>query len=543
MISTETSKVRYSGNDSTTVFPLTFPFLEDSHLEVIVADENDVQTTLVLDTDYSVSGAGGSSGSVTYPISGEPLPAGHTITINRVVPLKQLTDFENQGGFFAETHEDAFDYVTMALQQMQEELDRSVKVSVTSGESGEDILDSIDEAVADASQYALLAKESAEESEVSNLAAQTAQGLSEAAQTAAEQAQQSAEYAQAQAEIAQAAAEAAASNFPTFEEPLVVKELGTPSNPSSGYRKLYVKTDGNLYVLDSIGNESQVGAGEASVVRGTFTNASLSAGKLTVTHNGGLSAPYTVLVRVVDNTGAEVECPVACSENSFEIDLTDFGTLTGTWGYIYLVDGTTVELQTITINTLTEKTSVVDDDILLIEDSEASNAQKKVKVSTIVEEAQSGMVSAPIGAIVLWGTESAPSGYLLCDGSQVSRTTYADLFAVIGTTFGAGNGSSTFNLPNFKGKVPVGQNSVDSDFNELGETGGAKRHTLSTGEMPSHSHTIDVGYYPSGSGADFGGTPANKTGVSQPASTNTAGGGQAHNNLQPYIVLNYIIKH
>ena len=84
----------------------------------------------------------------------------------------------------------------------------------------------------------------------------------------------------------------------------------------------------------------------------------------------------------------------------------------------------------------------------------------------------------PTGGVTMYGAGSAPSGWLLCDGTAVSRTTYAALFAVISTTYGVGNGSTTFNLPNLKGKVPVGLDSADTAFDVLGETSGSKTHTL-----------------------------------------------------------------
>ena len=93
------------------------------------------------------------------------------------------------------------------------------------------------------------------------------------------------------------------------------------------------------------------------------------------------------------------------------------------------------------------------------------------------------------GLIKVWSTSSAPEGWLIADGREVSRTTYAELFAAIGTTYGAGNGSTTFNLPDMRGKVAVGRDSADTDFNALGKTGGAKTHTLTVAEMPSHTHT------------------------------------------------------
>jgi len=151
------------------------------------------------------------------------------------------------------------------------------------------------------------------------------------------------------------------------------------------------------------------------------------------------------------------------------------------------------------------------------------------------------------GFIQMFAGSTAPTGWLICDGSAVSRTTYADLYAVIGTTYGTGDGSTTFNLPNLKGKVVVGQDSNDTDFDTLGETGGEKTHTLTTNEIPSHYHPY-LGYRANnltfnGSAQYFGTAYASSTTVTTTGgNTSLAGGGQAHNILQPYIVMNYIIK-
>ena len=77
----------------------------------------------------------------------------------------------------------------------------------------------------------------------------------------------------------------------------------------------------------------------------------------------------------------------------------------------------------------------------------------------------------PIGGIIAFDSDTIPSGWLLCDGRAVSRTEYAELFKVIGTKHGSGNGSTTFNLPNPKGRTLVGKDSSDTDFSELGKTG------------------------------------------------------------------------
>ena len=149
--------------------------------------------------------------------------------------------------------------------------------------------------------------------------------------------------------------------------------------------------------------------------------------------------------------------------------------------------------------------------------------------------------AVPAGSIFPYAAASAPTGYLLCDGAAVSRTTYADLFTLVSTTYGAGDGSTTFNVPNLKGKVPVGLDAAQTEFDALAEAGGAKTHTLQTTEIPSHAHAIHLN---SGGGTAQGFANATDAGANTTSSPNTgnAGGGGAHNNLQPYLTVNYIIK-
>lgn len=90
------------------------------------------------------------------------------------------------------------------------------------------------------------------------------------------------------------------------------------------------------------------------------------------------------------------------------------------------------------------------------------------------------------GIISLFAGSTAPSGYLACDGSAVSRDTYSALFAVIGTTYGAGDGSTTFNLPDLSGRVAIGA----STSHAMGTTGGEETHTLTSGELAAHAHEV-----------------------------------------------------
>lgn len=143
------------------------------------------------------------------------------------------------------------------------------------------------------------------------------------------------------------------------------------------------------------------------------------------------------------------------------------------------------------------------------------------------------------GVIKMFAGSIAPTGYLICDGQAVSRTTYAALFAICSITYGAGDGSTTFNIPDLRGNVPVGYKSGDADFGTLGANPGEKTHTLTTNEMPAHGHSTWYAHnFGSGSESPAGGSNTNR----QDATTSTEGGGLAHNNIQPSLVLNYIIK-
>ena len=160
----------------------------------------------------------------------------------------------------------------------------------------------------------------------------------------------------------------------------------------------------------------------------------------------------------------------------------------------------------------------------------------------------------PPGAITAWSTTTAPTGYVLCDGTAYSRTiTYNTLYAVIGTTYGVGDGATTFNVPDLRGRAII---MVDGAANRItaastnggnadtiGGVGGTETHTLITAESPSHTHTL-TDLIATGTGGSTSGivTQTAGTGTQSPVTDSTGGGG-AHSNTQPWIALEYIIKY
>ena len=149
--------------------------------------------------------------------------------------------------------------------------------------------------------------------------------------------------------------------------------------------------------------------------------------------------------------------------------------------------------------------------------------------------------ASPIGAIHMYAASNAPSGWLLCNGTAMSRTTYSNLFVVIGTNYGAGNGSTTFNLPDLRQRFALGAN------NGLGMRGGASAVTLTTNQIPSHTHPIAYDSRTNGSTAgrfarvdDHGYQNSAYSWYANMQATAT-GGGQPHTNMPPYLTVNFII--
>lgn len=189
----------------------------------------------------------------------------------------------------------------------------------------------------------------------------------------------------------------------------------------------------------------------------------------------------------------------------------------------------------------------------LVKTSSGAGDENKIAILNASGNFDTGFTGLATGMISPYAGSAAPTGWLLCYGQAVSRTTYADLYTIISTTYGVGDGSTTFNLPDMRGRFPLGKDNMGgSSANRavhaqaviLGGSAGAETHTLTTDELASHNHAMtpllfsdNVTSTPAVQTAPL----ANKTG-STSITTASAGSNAAHNNMPPYITLNYIIK-
>jgi microcystin-dependent protein len=185
-------------------------------------------------------------------------------------------------------------------------------------------------------------------------------------------------------------------------------------------------------------------------------------------------------------------------------------------------------------------------------------------------------VSPPTGCVLPFAGLILPGGWLWCDGALVSRTTYAALFAAISTLYGVGDGNTTFGLPDLRGRAPHGQDNFAANSpaglgdagrlagGAMAAVGGSETHTLTTAQIPAHSHAmtaagnhahlvggsnlIQIRYASSAEGLQSGSNGTRVTGTDMDGAGNhthpisNAGGGAAHPNMPPYILMNYIIK-
>lgn len=189
-------------------------------------------------------------------------------------------------------------------------------------------------------------------------------------------------------------------------------------------------------------------------------------------------------------------------------------------------------------------------DLIPFADVSDSNNTKKTTIQGILD-----LVSGvPIGTVLDYAGATAPTNYMFAYGQAISRTTYASLFSAIGIVYGSGDGSTTFNLPDFRGRIGAGRDDMGGSAanritsggsgivgTTLGAAGGAETHTLTVAQLASHTHEQRGGTTGTG-GMRYETTNASATLTNSGIQTVSSGSGQAHQNTQPSIIINKIIR-
>jgi len=251
-----------------------------------------------------------------------------------------------------------------------------------------------------------------------------------------------------------------------------------------------------------------------------------------------------VILRVAGNTGVTIPP----SSNTFVITngTSVYNVAPATFGSAITVEGAATFESTVTVSGAAtfQSTVTIKGDV---------HVSSKVCASAFYGDGLNISGLLPPGVIVPYGVTAAPTGFLLCDGTAVSRSTYSALFAIVSSLYGDGNGSSTFNVPDLRGRflagwdAGAGDNVLTSTAGASGSmivgasianTGGIQAVQLSVAEIPAHAHTYTRYATKEGGNEGGGGVWMNNNTVS----TAEAGGDGAHSNIPPAMILNFIIK-
>lgn len=313
-------------------------------------------------------------------------------------------------------------------------------------------------------------------------------------------------------------------------------------------------TDGNFIV----GNGSTWVAESGSTARASLGLGSIATqASSSVTITGGSITGITDLAVADGGTGAstaaDARTNLSAAKSGANSDITSLAGLTTALSVAQGGTGTTTSTGTGSV-VLSASPTLTGTPVA----PTASQGTNNTQIATTAFVLANG---APSGGLMMWPTSSAPSGWLLCNGQNVSRSTYSALFAVVGTTFGSGDGSTTFTLPDYRNRMPIGAGTTYS----ANSTGGSAdaivvshTHTASVTD-PGHNHLNNSTYnavlrYSSGSGSEAGtdttaGQPDLRTystvidattGIS--VSNSTTGSSGTNANLPPYLGIYFIIK-
>lgn len=516
----------YDGAGTVGPFTVGFRFLANDHLQAIRTDASSVDTVLVLDVDYTVSGAGNSTGSLTLT---NPLPVGEKLTIVRNVPFTQEADYVNNDAFPAESHEKALDLGVMQAQQLRGDLERSIKIPPT---LPVDFDTSLPATIASSPNQVLMVNATGDGiipgPTATDVAGANASALAaQAAAAAAANSEENAATSETNA-AASAAAAALAASSQLWRDVVFKTAADSPVTITSADRgKLFaIDASGGAVVLnlpqisslslatafavgvkktDSSNNAVTITRSGTDTIDGATTKVIVSTGAGTTLIPDTDPAPDTWVTSDFGAIAGNLTDEIFASGVDFTAGTSTSVTLAGNYGSkvnlwvrfdgatqgsdTYTLVGTTLSFNaaipigvakvyvkggaTLAIGTPADLTvstqklidgsvtgqklsdSVVNDlttvsiasgDYVPLADISDSNKKKKAPVSDILA------LAVPAGFVLPFAGATLPTGWLECDGSAVSRATYSALFAAIGTTYGAGNGTTTFNLPELRGE-------------------------------------------------------------------------------------------
>lgn len=501
----DVTKNIYVGNGSTRTFPFTFecPAEHPEYIKVYLMQDDG---TALATSDYQLDM---DARQITYPSSGTALPEGKKLVIMRELPLQQMMNLVNNGPYFAEDVELAFDENVMAMQQIAEKLNRSIIMSVDidgdafvnevpfeAGKSfriaddGKSIVLTEDparvlplaqgvyaqaQAQAQSAYASAVAAAKSEDSafESAGVAGNSAQYASASAASAAESAELTSGYKQ-EALTAKNAAATSATNAKASEAN--AKQASVSASASETEAKA-AKVAAN----EAAANASN-SASEAKRYESEANSYAENAKEYAATATTKASETTAKVIEATDEANrakAEADRAESISDNIGN-PVSDVTENNGT--------------VTVTKSNGTQSTFMA-----FPQDANGTLPIAKGGTgATTAKQARANLEVEPIGTIFAFAGNNIPAGYLPCNGSAISRTTYADLFAIIGTTYGAGDGSTTFNLPNLTDKFIQG-----SDTAGTIKSAGLPNITAKYDDNIGYAHNYMIGWY----GAVYLGNP------------------------------------
>jgi microcystin-dependent protein len=506
-VSTQTSKSQYTGNGVTTAFTGSFRILDQTHITVILTDTSGVDTTQALTTNYTVSGVGGATFTVTFLVAP---PSGYGVTIVRNVPLTQGLDLVLNDEFPSTEMENSLDKATMVDQQLKESQDRSLKFPVSDAAG---LSTTLPTAAQRANKLASFDGSGQPTATAVGAIGAIALPLSVANGGTGQTTQQAALNALAGAVTAGRFLRGDGTNV-SMQQPQMSDLTGTLSVAAGGTSKTTLAAN-NVLLGNGTSAVQEVAPGAAGNVltsNGT-TWASTAPGTVptgAIFDFGGYTAPSGYLLcdgAAVSRTTYATLWAALSAQATVTITIASPGVVT--WNSHPLQNGDPVRLQT---------TGALPTGL-------AANTTYYV-------------VSAGANTFSLAATRG---------GSAINTSgTQSGVHTAIYAPHGWGDNSTTFNVPDLRGRTTAGRDNMGGTAANrlttagsgiagvnLGDAGGTQTHTLTTTEMPAHTHSGGV----TGGGQNFTSCGSYAVGA-----TGSTGGGGAHQNTQPTAITNKIIK-